>query len=164
MQPWAGKAQLHLSQGGRRADLAALIPAFVDGYRLYTCGPTRYMDAVFAAALARGWPDTALMREYFTVPEPPDWVNHPFTLNLTKSGKKLEVPADKSATDVLAAAGIPVTTKCSDGICGVCAVGHTAGQEIEHRDYVLSAAERETRVILCCARAKSAGGEVSVDL
>ncbi|WP_050523144.1 4Fe-4S dicluster domain-containing protein [Pseudorhodobacter wandonensis] len=163
-QPWGNRTHLHLSKGGQRADLAAIIPAYRDGFRLYTCGSNRYMDAVFAAATAKGWPESALLREYFTVPEPPDWVNHDFTLELTKSGKSLHIPADKSATDVLAEAGIPVTTKCSDGICGVCAVAHPAGEEIEHRDYVLSAAERETRVILCCSRAKTAGGVLRVDL
>lgn len=163
-QPWADDACLHLSRGGSRADLTKVIPAYSTGFQLYTCGSNRYMEAVFAAALAKGWPETALLREFFTVPELPDWVNHPFTLELTKSGKRLEVPADKSATDVLAEAGMAVTTKCSDGICGVCAVGLARDQEVEHRDYVLSAAERETRVILCCSRAKAAGGVLGVDL
>jgi ferredoxin-NADP reductase/ferredoxin len=163
-QPWASRVATHLSQGGGRADLAAIIPAYRDGFRLYTCGSNRYMDAVFAAAAAKDWPETALLREYFTVPEPPDWVDQPFTLELTKTGKSLHVPIGKSATDVLAEAGIAITTKCSDGICGVCAVTHPAGQEIEHRDYVLSAAERKTRVILCCSRAKQAGGVLRVDL
>ena len=162
--PWASRVHLHLSQGGNRADLAKIIPAFTPGFRLYTCGSNRYMDAVFAAAQAKSWPDAALLREYFTVPEPPDWVNHPFTLELTKSGKTLHVPADKSATDMLADAGIPVTTKCSDGICGVCATALPSAQEVEHRDYVLSATERETKVILCCSRAKQAGGVLRIDL
>ncbi|RUS59675.1 4Fe-4S dicluster domain-containing protein [Pseudorhodobacter sp. E13] len=163
-QAWADRTHLHLSKSGQRADLTKVIPAYAPGFRLYTCGSNRYMDAVFEAAKAKGWPEAALLREYFTVPEPPDWVNHPFTLELARSGKRLAVPADKSATDVLAEAGLPISTKCSDGICGVCAVGHAADQEIEHRDYVLSAAERETRVILCCARAKAAGGVMRVDL
>jgi ferredoxin-NADP reductase len=163
-QPWANSSNLHLCKGGTRADLAVLIPTYTPGFKLYTCGSNRYMDAVFAAATAKGWPDAALMREYFTVPEPPDWVNHPFTLELTKSGKTLQVPADKSATDVLAEAGIPITTKCSDGICGVCAVPHPAGQDIEHRDYVLSTAERDKRVILCCSRAAKPNGTLRVDL
>ena len=64
---------------------------------------------------------------------------------------------------MLAEAGIPLSTKCSDGICGVCACGHL-GDEIEHRDYVLSAAEREKRVILCCSRARQPGGTIRVAL
>lgn len=163
-QPWADRVKLHLSQSGTRADLGALIPEYASGFRLYTCGSNRYMDAVFAAATAKGWPETALLREYFTVPEAPDWVNHPFTLELTKSGKTLAVPPDKSATDVLAAAGIVVPTKCSDGICGVCATALPPGQQVEHRDYVLSAAERDTKIILCCSRAAKPDGTLRVDL
>ena len=36
--------------------------------------------------------------------------------------------------------------------------------EVEHRDYVLSAKDREQRVILCCARTKVTGAELVVDL
>jgi ferredoxin len=121
------------------------------------------MDGVFDAARAQGWPDEALHKEYFSVPEPPDYVNHPFVLRLAKSGRSVEVPADLPATEALAAAGIVVDTKCSDGICGVCATPYTAG-EVEHRDYVLSAKERSRKMILCCSRAKAAGGEIVLDL
>jgi ferredoxin-NADP reductase len=162
--PWAGRAHFHFSQEGGRADLAAEIPAYRDGMKLYTCGSDRYMDAVYAVARARGWPDAALSREYFTTPEPPDYVNHPFVLELTRSGRRLAVPADRSATDVLQEAGLPVLTKCSDGICGVCATAHSGETAIEHRDYVLSAAQRKDRVILCCSRPAAPGAVLRVEL
>jgi ferredoxin len=121
------------------------------------------MDAVFAAAQAHGWPEEALHKEYFSVPEPPDYVNHPFVLRLAGRGRTVEVPAERSATEVLAELGIVVDTKCSDGICGVCATPYTAG-EVEHRDYVLSKKERESKLTLCCSRAKAPGGEITVEL
>jgi len=161
--PWRARASLHVSEEGTRADFARLVPVYANGHHVYTCGSARFMDAVFAAAQARGWPDDALHREYFSVPEPPDYVNHPFVLRLAKSGRTIEVPADRSATEALAAAGIFVDTKCSDGICGVCATPYTAG-EVEHRDYVLSARERERKIILCSSRAKHPGGEIVVEL
>ena len=130
---------------------------------LYTCGSARYMDAVFAEGAAKGWPEEALHKEYFSVPEPPDYVNEPFVLKLAKSGRSFEVPADKRATDVLIEAGFNVDMKCSDGICGVCAAPLVSG-EIEHRDHVLSAKERQRKIILCCSRAKAAGGEIVVEL
>ena len=162
--PWANRAALHLSTKGGRADLGALIPDWRDGFRLYACGSMAYMDAVFATARVRGWPEEALSREVFSVPEPPDYVNHPFTLRLTKSGREVAVSADLSATDALGAAGIAVPMKCSDGICGVCAARHTGAAAIEHRDYVLSTKEREDRVILCCSRPAAAGAVLEVDL
>ena len=78
----------------------------------------------------------------------------------------IEVPAERSATDMLAQAGIKVDTKCSDGLCGICATAYDAGAsgEIEHRDFVLGRKEREHKVILCCSRPKEAGGQIVVDL
>ncbi|MCB1390003.1 MAG: 2Fe-2S iron-sulfur cluster binding domain-containing protein, partial [Rhodobacteraceae bacterium] len=162
--PWADRAQTHLKTTGPRVDMRTLIPPYTPGAKLYTCGGAGFMDGVFDTARAQGWPEDALAREYFAVPEAPDWVNHPFTLRLTQSGRDIPVAADQSATEALAAHGIAVPTKCSDGICGVCAVTHHAPEGIEHRDYVLSARERESRVILCCSRAREDGGLLPVDL
>ncbi|MCW1932074.1 4Fe-4S dicluster domain-containing protein [Pararhodobacter zhoushanensis] len=162
--PWADKAESHVKTDGPRVDMATLIPPYAPGARLYTCGGGAFMDAVFDTARAQGWPDEALAREYFAVPEAPEYVNHPFTLRLTHSGRDIPVPADQSATDALAQVGIIVPTKCSDGICGVCSATHHAPDGIEHRDYVLSAKEREKRVILCCSRASAPDGVIAVDL
>jgi ferredoxin len=67
---------------------------------------------------------------------------------------------------VLAEAGIAVPTKCSDGLCGVCAVAYdgAASGPVEHRDVVLGAAERQRRVILCCSRAADEDGLLVLDL
>ena len=123
------------------------------------------MDAVFAAAQVAGWPEEALHREYFSLPEAPPRENHPFVLRLLRSGRSIEVPAERSATEVLAEHGLGVPTKCSDGLCGVCALPYDAAQSqaVEHRDVVLSARERERKIILCCARAGS-GGVIALEL
>ena len=112
------------------------------------------------------WPTEALHREYFSVPDAPERVNLPFELQLRRSGRTLSVPAERSATEVLAEAGIAIATKCSDGLCGVCATAYdaAASDAVEHRDVVLSQAEREKRVILCCSRAKEPAGRLVVDL
>jgi ferredoxin-NADP reductase len=164
--PWSHRVQFHFKDEGRRADLAAHIPAYSDGLHLYTCGSPRYMDAVFDTAAARAWPEGALHREYFTVPESSAWANAPFNLKLSKSKRILTVPSDRKATEVLAEAGISIDVKCSDGLCGVCASTYdgSASDEIEHRDFVLSLADRQQRVILCCSRAKNEGGTIVLDL
>lgn len=162
--PWAARARFHFSNDGGRADLEKLIPPWCNGMKLYACGSARYMDAVLAAATARGWPEDAVQKEYFSIPEAPDYVNHPFTLELMLSGRRIAVAPDQSATEALAAAGVIVNTKCSDGICGVCATAHAGTTEIEHRDYVLSAAERARKVILCCSRPSAAAAVLQLDL
>jgi reductive dehalogenase len=161
--PWADRVSLHVSDEGTRADLDHLLSGWEDGWHVYTCGPDRYMQSVTEAAEKQGFPDDFRHLEYFSVPELPEFVNHPFTLRLARSGRDIEVPADKSATDVLAENHIHVDVKCSDGICGVCKCGLVSG-DVEHRDFVLSKKQRETAIILCQSRAVEDGGIVEIDL
>ncbi len=161
--PWRDWVRLHFTEDGQRADLTALVPPYAPTHHLYTCGSARYMDAVYAEATTKGWPEDALHKEHFSVPEAGDYVNHPFVLRLARSGKTVSVPADKRGTDALAEAGIVVDIKCSDGICGTCSAA-VLGGEVEHRDHVLSKKERERKIILCCSRARDPGGEVVIDL
>ena len=121
------------------------------------------MAAVMAAAEQAGFPEDARHLEYFSVPEVPDYVNHPFQVKLARSGRVLDVPADRTATDVLAEAGVPVDVKCSDGLCGVCKCTLIEG-DVEHRDFVLSAAQRTRAIILCQSRARDPDGMIEIDL
>ncbi|WP_299866707.1 2Fe-2S iron-sulfur cluster-binding protein [uncultured Roseobacter sp.] len=161
--PWAEKATVHISDAGSRADLDAVLAGQGAGTHVYACGPEIYMTSVMEAAARQGIAEDAQHMEYFSVPELPDYENHDFTLRLERSGRELQVPADKSATDVLAENGIPIDVKCSDGICGVCKCGLLAG-DVEHRDFVLSKKQREGAVILCQSRAAKPGGVIEIDL
>ncbi|WP_295503356.1 2Fe-2S iron-sulfur cluster binding domain-containing protein [Limnohabitans sp. Rim8] len=83
-----------------------------------------------------------------------------------RSSRRLQVPAERSATDVLAEAGVGISVKCSDGLCGVCALPYDAqaSDAVEHRDFVLSQNERQQKIILCCSRAQHAGGVITLKL
>ena len=161
--PWARRVHLHVSDEGTRAVLPDLLAGYQPGWHLYTCGAERFMSAVMSAAAEAGFPEEARHLEYFSVPEMPDYVNHPFTLTLARSGRQFEVPADRSASDVLIENGVAVDIKCADGICGVCKCGLVAGK-VEHRDFVLSKAQRSGAIILCQSRAAEPGGEIVIDL
>lgn len=160
--PWAENVHLHVSDEGSRADLSALLSGEMAGTHVYVCGPNAYMEAVQQAAEAARLPDDALHVEYFTPPEEPDYENHAFTLELS-DGREIEVSADIAATDALLDAGIAVDVKCSDGLCGVCKCQVLDG-EVEHRDFVLSARDRETHMILCKSRARDEGGRLRINL
>lgn len=160
--PWADKVHLHFSAEKTRANLDDIMKSAPTGSHVYTCGPDRYMSSVMDAAIGAGIDVDHRHLEYFNLPETPEYENHPFTIKL-KDGRELHVPADKSGTDVLQENNVAIDVKCSDGLCGVCQCGLIAG-DIEHRDFVLSAKQRETRVILCQSRAKQAGGMVEIDL
>jgi reductive dehalogenase len=161
--PWADRVHLHVTDEGSRADLDQVLAGYRAGWHVYTCGADRYMTSVMDAAERAGFPEEARHLEYFSVPEQPDYVNHNFTLKLARSGKEFLVPADQTAADVLNANGFAVDVKCADGICGVCKCGLVSG-DVEHRDFVLSKAQRETEVILCQSRAAEKGGVIAIDL
>ena len=161
--PWADRVRLHVSEDGTRADLDHLLAGYQPGWHVYTCGPDRYMSGVTEAAERQGFPEEARHLEYFSVPDVPEYENHPFSMRLARSGRTLEVPADKTPADVLNAAGVHVDVKCSDGLCGVCKCGLIEG-EVEHRDFVLSKSQRKESIILCQSRAAEPGGEIVIDL
>ncbi|MCY4461285.1 MAG: 4Fe-4S dicluster domain-containing protein [Albidovulum sp.] len=161
--PWSDRVAFHFSSQGGRPRLADIVPSYQPGFKIYACGGSGYMDAVFDAAEAAGWPEDACLREYFSVPELPEKERWPFKLRLASTGMEVEVPAEHSAVEALAERGIFVETKCSDGICGVCATPLIDG-EVDHRDYVLSKKERKEKVILCCSRAAEENGELVVGL
>ncbi len=160
--PWSDRVHLHFSDKGSRAFLSDIL-RYKPKTHVYTCGPEAYMQSVLDAATANGFAEENRHMEYFSVPDLPEYQNFDFILKLSKSGREIKVPADKSATDVLIAAGIPVDVKCSDGLCGVCKCGLISG-DVEHRDFVLSNRQRQSNVILCQSRAAKMNGVIEVDL
>ncbi|MEC7762082.1 MAG: reductive dehalogenase [Pseudomonadota bacterium] len=161
--PWADKVHLHISDQGNRADLDTILAGYQPGWHVYTCGPDRYMSGVIEAAKRQGFPDEARHLEYFSVPEEPDYVNHAFRVRLARTGRTLDVPVDKSISDVLTEAGVALDVKCSDGLCGVCKCGLVSG-EVEHRDFVLSKAQQAGELITCRSRAAPGCDEITLDL
>jgi ferredoxin-NADP reductase len=144
---------LHVSDEGTRNDFGAL--NVDDDTRVYACGPARMLDALHARS--ETWPQDALRVEYFAASagklDPAD--EHAFEVELKDSGLVLNVAADQTVLDALRRANIDVQSDCEEGLCGSCEVRVLAG-EIDHRDVVLTRAEREThqRMMTCCSRAK----------
>ena len=159
--PWAENVTIHCTKDGTRADLSTLLSYQKDAH-VYTCGPDIYMESVLNAAIKNGFPEDARHLEYFAVPEQPDYVNHAFTLQL-KDGRKIPVSSAQSASDALLDAGFHVDVKCADGLCGVCKCAVTSG-DVEHRDFVLSNADRANQMILCQSRAANKDGNIVIDL
>ena len=161
--PWRDKVTVHISDEGTRADLAQILAAYQPGDHVYTCGPDAYMNSVMETATNAGFTEEESHLEYFSVPDAPEYTNYAFKLKLKSSSQTIEVTPDQSAADALIAAGIPVDLKCSDGLCGVCQCQYTAG-DVEHRDFVLSNAQRKNTLILCQSRAAEEDGLLELDL
>ncbi len=163
-QPWASRVTCYFSDEGGRAsfDLDALLKAQPAGNHLYVCGPNAFIEAVEQAALPL-LGEGAVHSEKFH-PEAHDKSgDHAFELVCRKSGVTLTVPADRTIVQVLEEHGIDIPTSCQDGICGSC-ISQVIEGEVEHRDELLTRADREKRGLFtpCCSRAK--GDRLVVDL
>jgi ferredoxin-NADP reductase len=154
-----GRVRFHHDGGdvARGLDVAAALRDPKPGTHLYYCGPAGMMKA--AAVAAADWPEGTVHCEYFSGPtaRPPEAFvrDRPFRVRLTRGGGEYEIPADQSIVDVLRRHNIPVKASCELGYCGTCLTPYGAG-EPEHRDQILSEADRRRYVLICCARAKTA--------
>ncbi len=148
----APSLRLHDASAGQRLDIEAALAAQPVA-EVYVCGPARLLDAVAAAHARLGLPAARLHMERFNAAVAIGGA--PFVVEAARSGLRLEVPADRSAAEVLVAAGIAVPLSCEQGLCGSCLTPVLAG-EPEHRDSVLSPAEQAANrvVALCCSRAR----------
>lgn len=155
--------QVHSDQqAGGPLDVAAILGRCAADEQVYVCGPKPMLDAVLARADQLGWPPERVHFELFAPPVV-EAGDHAFELELAQSGLRLQVPANRSILDVLIDAGCDPMFDCKRGECGVCAVSVIEG-EIDHRDYVLTAGERDAGNVMqvCVSRAK--GRRLVLDL
>jgi len=137
----------------RGLDVAALLKERPAAGHVYVCGPPGLIRAVREAAAH--WPKGTVHYELFRGSEAdvaPRSGDQAFDVVLTRAGRTLHVPADKSILQALAEAGIKVKTLCREGVCGTCRVGLVAGRA-DHRDEVLTDEERERNIQVCVSRA-----------
>lgn len=148
------RLHVHAGAEGNRVDLAALLSVPSAGTQVYACGPVRLLRALEAHCAQ--WPADTLHVEHFesTLGALDPSREHAFEVELKDSGIVVQVPPDRSLLAALRAANIDVQSDCEEGLCGSCEVRVLAG-EVDHRDVVLTRAERETgtRMMTCCSRA-----------
>ncbi|MEV6502304.1 PDR/VanB family oxidoreductase [Streptomyces prunicolor] len=126
-------------------DLDGELADLPEGAVVYCCGPEGLM-----AAVAERFPDVRLER---FAPRASS-TGEAFEVELRRSGRTLTVPADST---VLAAvrAELPNTLySCEQGFCGTCQQRVLEG-EVEHRDELLTDAERADSMLICVSRARS---------
>ncbi len=140
-------------------DVGALLDSMGTDGRLFVCGPKPMLDAVLAASQARGWSQGVLGRVHFELFSEPvaEAGDRPFEVTLAQSGKTFTVAANQTLLDGLIKHGCDPLFDCKRGECGVCAAPVIEG-EIDHRDYVLTASEKEAGNVIqtCVSRAKGA--------
>ena len=157
--PFAERIQLHCDNGKgfENSEITSALGQYKAGDRVYLCGPVGFMERVQAVAATAGWPADAIVTESFSPPRP-SHPEVPFTIELARSGRQLRVEVGESIVDVLEGERLSVDTVCRQGVCGTCRCRVLSG-EIEHRDSVLTAAEREkgNQILLCVSRGTGQG-------
>ncbi|WP_327307059.1 PDR/VanB family oxidoreductase [Streptomyces sp. NBC_01298] len=130
-------------------DLGALGASLGPDTLVYCCGPAPLMAAVEAAAPA-GVP---VHLERFA-PAAAGGDAKPFTVELHRSGRVVEVAATESALTAVRRELPNTPYSCEQGFCGTCQHRVLAG-DIDHRDTLLTDGEREDSMLLCVSRAAS---------
>ena len=154
----AGRWTLHagLSPEATRETIEALLDRSDAGTHSYTCGPLPLMQLVEATGAAAGWPRECMHFEYFRLAGPVEAGGMPFELTLARSGRTVQVPADRSIVEVLRSIDVAIDTNCEQGVCGTCLCSVIDGTP-EHRDQYLSAGEKagNTQMLPCVSRSRS---------
>ncbi|BCJ48245.1 ferredoxin [Actinoplanes ianthinogenes] len=138
-------------------DLDALAGAHAPDTLVYCCGP----ESLLLAAEAR-WPGPNLHVERFT-PRDDRKVRTGFDIELTRTGRTLSVPDDRSILEVLEDNGVDVLSSCREGTCGTCETTVLAGR-VDHRDSLLTPAERDAHDTMFVCVSRAAGDRLVLDL
>lgn len=158
----ASRLTVHVDdEAGTVLDVDALISATTDDTHLYCCGPAPMLDAFLASTARR--PPQCVHLERFAAAAAPAITGGTFTVELARSGRLLSIAENESILQALRTAGITAASSCEEGICGTCEVGVLSGTP-DHRDGILSAAERQANrsMMICCSR--SIGERLVLDI
>ncbi|MFE7464153.1 PDR/VanB family oxidoreductase [Streptomyces sp. NPDC057499] len=139
-----------------RPDIAAALTDTAPGTAVYCCGPEPLMDAV-AAALP---PGRILHLERFTASGPSADATA-FEVELRRSGRTVQVPADRSVLAAVREEVPYVSYSCEQGFCGTCRQRVVEG-EADHRDELLTESERADTMLICVSRCR--GPRLVLDL
>ncbi|WP_140635310.1 PDR/VanB family oxidoreductase [Methylibium rhizosphaerae] len=152
------RARFHFDDGlpAQKFDADSVLSGAQPGTHLYVCGPSGFMDHVLGTARRLGWAEERLHREYFAGSVVSSPADTGFDIQLARSKRTLQIPADKSVLQVLLDGGIDVAFSCESGVCGSCLTPVLEGTP-DHRDSYLTDAERAAndQFTPCCSRSKT---------
>lgn len=156
LERWGDRIQWIESTITGRCDLRAELDAVLDGQTaVYACGPGNMLTGLAALADKLRLPPAGMRLEHFTAASSGDGgAGDAFEIVLARTGRRVPVPAGKSALDALRGAGQQILASCERGLCGTCEADVTEGVP-DHRDSVLAPHEREAGncMLLCVSRA-----------
>lgn len=156
------EGKLHFYAEPRRLDISHVLKHAPGNAVFYVCGPAAMIDAARQEAQDLSLGFERLRYERFEVAAP-STPSKPIHLVLRRSGEVIDVAADQTILEALEAARIDAPYSCRTGICGTCAVKVLGGTP-EHRDEVLSEAERRQAGLMCICVSRAESAELVLDL
>jgi ferredoxin-NADP reductase len=138
---------------GRFATADDLLVGATPTTAVYVCGPTGMLESVRTARNEHA--NAPLHYERFSPPPVVDGI--PFQLELARSKRMLDVPANRSALDVMLDIDPTTAHSCRQGFCGTCKVRVLGGQ-VDRRGRT---SETDGEMLVCVSRAN--GGRVVID-
>jgi ferredoxin len=155
---------LHVDdERGAPPDLAAWLASLPKDCSCYCCGPAPMLDAFEAASRAAGLADAHIERFSALPPAVPSSRVSDCIVVCERSGREIEVPAGTAVLQALLDAGIEVPHSCQEGLCGTCETRVIEG-DVEHRDAVLSEAERRASSVMMVCVSRPKGPRLVLDL
>jgi cytochrome P450/ferredoxin-NADP reductase len=155
----AERVRIVASEEEGRVPVAEILAGAGEGTQVYACGPGGLLTDLVSA-----WPEDDVHVERFE----PDAAalsapTEAFSVRLTGVGRTLDVPAAKSILDVVEEAGIAWPYSCREGTCGTCETRIVAGSA-DHRDAVLTPAERRRNEYMMICVSRAASPELSLEI
>ncbi|SDM24805.1 vanillate O-demethylase ferredoxin subunit [Oryzisolibacter propanilivorax] len=150
----------HYDEGSRenQLDLQSILKQHQPGTQLYFCGPHGLIKAINENA--QHWPKGTVHYELFGAPTVSQGMTGAasvaagsFSVQISSTGQIVEIPAHQSIVESLRSAGVECETSCEAGVCGTCQTRYLSG-EVDHQDLILSEADRQDQILICCSRAK----------
>jgi ferredoxin-NADP reductase len=153
---YGDRVTVHPQDEAGHLPLSTLLAEPREDVHIYSCGPGPLLDALESASAH--WPAGSLHTERFAAKDVPVSAGalDSFEVVCQRSGITLKIGSGQSILDVATEAGVKVLASCRAGVCGTCDVDVLDGQP-DHRDSVLSAAEKESNefMLVCVSRSLS---------
>jgi vanillate O-demethylase ferredoxin subunit len=153
----AGRGQAHVhvdDEVGGAFGVGAHVRNLPANADVYCCGPAPMLDAFLEATAERDQTRIHIERFAATPLEPRRGT---FVVELARSKMAVTVADGESILTALRNAGISTVSSCEEGVCGTCETAVLDGRP-DHRDSVLSAAERSANasMMICCSGSATA--------
>lgn len=148
---FAGRVTIHHDDGDP-SKIYDFWPEFEtpDKTHVYCCGPAPLMEEI--RNLSGHWSSSQIHFEDFAGVSATGEDARPFVVEQASTGKRFEIPADKSILEVLREHDVHLPSSCESGTCGSCQTKLVSGL-VEHRDLFLSEKERLSSIMVCVSRA-----------